>query len=66
MCLSGVYSAFLKDEVPTKDNLLWDYSRAIVGYIDAKKGDSGFIFTFEDGDFKDSILHSPFRKFKVK
>ena len=66
MALSGVHSLFAEYEVPVQGNIMWDYMRSIVAYAECKKNDkSEFKLNFEDGDFKEAILSSSFRKFGV-
>jgi thymidylate synthase len=66
MALSGVHSLFARYEIPTEGNIIWDYMRSIVAYIEQKKNGTEFTLEFEEGDFKDAILSSSFRKFGVK
>ena len=65
MALSGVHSLFAKNEVPITGNLLWCYARMVLAYTDQKLGSSGFSLQMEDSDFKEAVIHSPFRKFEV-
>jgi len=66
MALSGVHSLFARYEIPTEGNIIWDYMRSIVAYIEQKKNGTEFTLEFEEGDFKDAILSSSFRKFGVR
>tara|TARA_B110000285_G_scaffold77358_1_gene89086 strand:+ start:543 stop:1583 length:1041 start_codon:yes stop_codon:yes gene_type:complete len=66
MALSGVHSLFARYEVPVQGNIIWDYMRSIVAYIEQKKNGTEFTLEFEEGDFKDAILSSSFRKFGVR
>lgn len=66
MALSGVHSLFEKYEVPVEGNIIWDYTRVIVAYIEHKKRGTEFTIELEDSDFKDAVLTSSFRKFGVE
>jgi hypothetical protein len=65
MALSGVHALFAKYEVPVQGNIMWDYMRSIIAYVEFKKNGTEFSLQFEDGDFKDAIMSSSFRKFGV-
>ena len=65
MALSGVHSLFAKYETPVSGNLLWCYARMVLAYTDQKLGGSEFSLQMEESDFKDAVMHSPFRKFEV-
>ena len=65
MALSGVHALFAKYEVPVQGNIIWDYMRSIIAYVEYKKNGTEFSLQFEDGDFKDAIMSSSFRKFGV-
>ncbi len=68
MALSGTLHLFQKYEVDTMDNLLWDYARVIIAYVEQKaRGNSDFFLAFDTtGDFFQAIESSPFRKFGVQ
>jgi len=38
---------------------------SIIAYVEYKKNGTEFSLQFEDGDFKDAIMSSSFRKFGV-
>ena len=65
MALSGIHSLFAQYEVPVQGNIVWDYMRSIIAYVEYKKNGTEFSLQFEDGDFKDAIMSSSFRKFGV-
>ena len=65
MALSGIHSLFAQYEVHVQGNIVWDYMRSIIAYVEYKKNGTEFSLQFEDGDFKDAIMSSSFRKFGV-
>ena len=63
--MNNINNLFSGYAVPTEGNLLFEYVKAVVAFASTKLGKEVEI-SLTDGDFKDSILASPFRKFGVK